>query len=99
MALAVPSVVFAFNAYISYRERGIVEVFDIPAAVAFAVAAFFTWRRSLPAILAGAALCAVYLATVIASGGPAIFIAYWIAALILIAQALTLLRRRTATAT
>jgi hypothetical protein len=35
LALAVPSVLFALNAYVSYRERGIVEPFDIPAAIAF----------------------------------------------------------------
>ena len=92
MALAVPSVVFAFNAYISYRERGVVEPYDIPAAIAFLVAAVFAWRRSLAALGGGAVLCAIYLASVVTSG-PAVFIAYWIVALILIVQAVPLLRR------
>lgn len=92
LALVVPSVVFAFNAYISYRERGIVEPYDIPAAVAFLVAAILAWRRSLAALVAGAVLCAIYLASVVASG-PAVFIAYWIVALVLIVQVLPLVRR------
>src|SRR6058998_3566950 len=35
MALLGPSAVFAFNAYISYAERGLVEPYDIPAAIGF----------------------------------------------------------------
>ena len=92
VALLVPSVVFAFNAYISYRERGVVEPYDVPAAIAFLVAAILAWRRSMPALAGGAVLCAIYLASVVASG-PAVFIAYWIVALVLIVQALPLLRR------
>jgi hypothetical protein len=92
VALLVPSVVFAFNAYISYRERGVVEQYDVPAAIAFLVAAILAWRRSMPALAGGAVLCAIYLASVVASG-PAVFIAYWIVALVLIVQALPLLRR------
>ena len=92
LALAVPSVVFAFNAYISYRERGMVESYDIPAAAGFLVAAILVWRRSLVALVGGAILCAIYLASVVASG-PAVFIAYWIVALVLVIQALLLLRR------
>jgi hypothetical protein len=91
VALLVPSVVFALNGYISYRERGMVEAYDIPAAIAFAVAAILAWRRSQAALIGGAALCAIYLASVVTSG-PAVFIAYWIVALVLIAQALPLLR-------
>ena len=83
---------FALNGYISFRERGIVEPYDIPAAIAFAVAAILAWRRSMAALIGGAALCAIYLASVVASG-PAVFIAYWVVALILIAQALPLVRR------
>jgi hypothetical protein len=93
VALLVPSVVFAFNAYLSYRERGFVEPYDIPAAVAFLVAAIFVWRRSIAAVLGGAALCAIYLASTLA-GGPAVFTAYWIVALVLTIQALPLLRPR-----
>ena len=92
VALLVPSVVFAFNAYISYRERGVVEPYDVPAAIAFLVAAILAWRRSMPALAGGAVLCAIYLTSVVASG-PAVFIAYWIVALVLIVQALPLLRR------
>lgn len=70
MALLVPSLAFALNAFISYRERGIVE----------------SWRQP-------AALCAIYLASVVTSG-PAVFIAYWVVALVLTLQALPLVRRR-----
>ena len=98
LALAVPSVMFALNGYISFRERGIVEPYDIPAAIAFAVAAILAWRRSPAALVGGAALCAIYLASVVASG-PAVFIAYWVVALILIAQAVPLVRRATAKST
>ena len=93
VALLVPSVVFAFNAYISYAERGVVETYDIPAAIAFLVATVLAWRRSLVALLGGAVLCAIYLASVVTSG-PLVFIAYWIVALVLIVQALPLVRRR-----
>lgn len=92
VALLVPSVVFALNAFISYRERGLVEPYDIPAAIAFLIAAVLAWRRSAAALLGGAALCAIYLASVVISG-PAVFIAYWIVALVLTLQALPLLRR------
>jgi len=92
LALAVPSVVFAFNAYISYRERGVVEPYDIPAAIGFLIGAIFVWRRALVALIGAAVLCAIYLASVVASG-PAVFIAYWIVALVLIIQALPLVRR------
>ena len=98
LALLVPSVVFGFNAYISYRERGVVEPYDIPAAIAFLAAAVFTWRRSMRALVGGALLCAIYLASVIGPG-PAVFIAYWIIALALIVQAAPLLRRRVVSAT
>jgi hypothetical protein len=98
VALLVPSVVFAFNAYISYRERGIVEPYDIPAAIAFLVAAILAWRRSLAALAGGAVLCAIYLASVFASG-PAVFIAYWIVALVLVVQALPLVRRAAVSST
>jgi hypothetical protein len=92
LALLVPSVAFAFNAYISYRERGFVEPYDVPAAIAFLLAAVLAWRRSLAALVGGAVLCVIYLASVVTSG-TAVFVAYWIVALILIVQALPLLRR------
>jgi hypothetical protein len=91
LALLVPSVVFAFNAYISYRERGVVERYDIPAAIAFLVTGVLALRRSLAALVGGGLLCAIYLASVVASG-PAVFIAYWVVALVLAIQALPLLR-------
>jgi hypothetical protein len=47
----IPAVVFALNAFISYRERGLVEPYDIPAAVAFLVAAALVWRRSVTALV------------------------------------------------
>ena len=92
VALLVPSVVFAFNAFISYRERGLVETYDVPAAIAFLITAVLAWRRSLVALVGGAILCAIYLASVVASG-PLVFTAYWIIALVLIVQALPLVRR------
>ena len=92
LALLLPSVVFAFNAYISYRERGVVEPYDIPAAIAFLVSGVLGLRRSLAALVGGAVLCAIYLASVVASG-PLVFTAYWIVALLLIVQALPLVRR------
>jgi hypothetical protein len=95
VALLVPSVVFAFNAYISFRERGVVEPYDIPAAIAFFVTGVLGWRRSLAALVGGAVLCAIYLASVVAPG-PAAFIAYWVLALVVVIQALPLLRNRAA---
>lgn len=92
VALVIPAVVFALNAFISYRERGLVETYDIPAAIAFLIAAVLVWRRSVAALVAGAALCAIYLASVVTSG-PAVFTAYWIIALVLTLQAVPLLRR------
>jgi hypothetical protein len=97
VALLVPSVAFALNAFISFRERGLVEPYDIPAAVAFFAAAVLAWRRSLAALVGGAVLCGIYLASVVQSGS-AVFIAYWIVALVLTLQALPLARRGRATA-
>jgi hypothetical protein len=92
VALLVPSLVFALNAYISYRERNLVEPYDIPAAIAFLVAAVRAWRRVAAGLIGGAVLCAIYLASVVISG-PAVFVAYWIVALVLTIQAVPLLRR------
>jgi hypothetical protein len=91
-ALAIPGLVFALNAFVRYRESGLVEPYDIPAAIAFLVAAVLMWRGSVAAVVAGAALCAIYLASVV-TGGPAAFIVYWIVALVLALQAVPLLRR------
>jgi Na+-transporting NADH:ubiquinone oxidoreductase subunit NqrB len=91
LALLVPSVVFALNAFISYRERGLVETYDVPAAIAFLITAVLAWWRSLVAVVGGAILCAIYLASVVASG-PLVFTAYWIVALVLIVQAVPLVR-------
>ena len=98
LALLVPSVVFAFNAYVSYRERALVEPYDIPSAIAFLAAGVLAWRRSMRALVGGALLCAIYLASVVGSG-PAVFIGYWAVALVAIVQALPLIRRREATPT
>src|SRR2546426_6870913 len=98
VALLVPSVVFAFNAYVSYAERGLVESYDIPAAIGFLIAAVLAWRRSMVALVGGAILCAIYLASVVVSG-PAVFIAYWVVALVLTVQAVPLLRRPEASST
>jgi hypothetical protein len=92
LALLVPSVAFAVNAYISYAERGLVEPYDIPAAIGFLITAVLAWRGSIVALVGGAILCAIYLASVVASG-PAVFIAYWLVALVLIVQAVPLLRQ------
>ena len=43
-------------------------------------------------LVGGAILCAIYLASVVASG-PLVFTAYWTAALVLIVQALPVVRR------
>jgi hypothetical protein len=91
LALAVPAVVFAFNAFISYRERTFVEPYDIPAAIAFLVVAVLVWQRSTAAVVGGVILCAIYLATVVASG-PAVFTAYWVFALLATLQAVALQR-------
>jgi hypothetical protein len=87
VALAVPAAVFALNAYISYRERGFVELSDVPAALAFAVLAVLVSRGSRVALYAAIALVAVYLVTALA-GGVFAFVSYWIATLVLALQAL-----------
>lgn len=97
VALFVPSVVFALNAFISYRERGLVEPYDIPAAVAFFIASLLAWRGSVAGLVGGAVVCAVYLASVVP--GPTVFISCWIVALILTLQALPLVRRSRVTST
>jgi hypothetical protein len=87
IALAIPAAVFALNALISFRERGIVEPLDVPAAVALAVLAVLVWRGSRIALFCGAALIVAYLATA-AAGGVLAFVAYWAFALVLALQAL-----------
>ncbi|TMC68199.1 MAG: hypothetical protein E6J15_13635 [Chloroflexi bacterium] len=64
----------------------------LPTAIGFLIAAVLAWRRSLVALVGGAILCAIYLASVVSSG-PAVFIAYGIVALVLTVQARPLLRR------
>jgi hypothetical protein len=89
-ALAVPAAVFALNAFISFRERGIVEPFDVPAAIAFAALAALVWRGSRVVLFCAAALIVVYLVTALA-GGILAFVAYWIVALVLALQALPII--------
>ena len=91
VALAIPAAVFALNAFISFRERGIVEPLDVPATIAFAVLSVLTNRGSRPALLAGAALGAVYLLTALA-GGVIALVAYWIVALVALYFALPVTR-------
>jgi hypothetical protein len=87
VALAVPAAVFALNAFISYRERGVVELFDVPAALAFAILSVLVGRGSRLALFAAIALVAVYLVTALA-GGVVAFVSYWVATLVLALQAL-----------
>lgn len=88
-ALALPAALFALNAFISFRERGIVEPFDIPGAIAFATFAAMVLRGSRLALLCGSALAVVYLVTA-AAGGVVAFVAYWTLALVVTLQALPL---------
>jgi hypothetical protein len=69
-ALLVPSVVFGFNAYVSYAERGLVEPYAIPAAIGFLTAAVLAWRRSMVALVGGAILGAIYLPRASSPQGP-----------------------------
>jgi hypothetical protein len=91
VALAIPAGIFALNAFISFRERGIVEPLDIPAAIAFAVLGALVWRGSRLALFGGAALMVIYLVTA-AAGGVMAFVAYWVLALVVALQALPITR-------
>ena len=91
VALAVPAAVFAFNAYISYQERGFIELWDVPAALAFAILAVLVGWGSRAALYAAIALVAVYLVTALA-GGVLAFVSYWVATLVLALQALPVTR-------
>jgi hypothetical protein len=91
VALAVPAAVFALNALVSYRERGFVELFDLPAAIAFAILSVLVGRGSRLALYGAIALVAVYLVTALA-GGVVPFVSYWIATLVLALQALPVIR-------
>jgi hypothetical protein len=87
--LVLPAGLFALNAFISFQERGIVEPFDIPGAVAFATFAAMVLRGSRLALLGGSALAAVYLVTA-AAGGVITIVAYWIFTIVGTLQALPL---------
>ncbi len=91
VALAVPAAVFALNAFISFRERGFIELLDLPAALAFAVLSILVGRGYRLALYAAVALVAVYLVTAFA-GGVLAFVAYWIATLVLVLLALPVIR-------
>ena len=91
VALAVPAAVFALNAFVSYRERGFVELFDVPAAVAFAILSVLVGRGRRLALYGAIALVAVYLVTALA-GGVLPFVSYWVATLVLALQALPVIR-------
>jgi hypothetical protein len=83
--------VFALNAFISYRERGFIELWDLPAALAFAILAALVSRGSRLALYGAIALVAVYLVTALA-GGVLAFVSYWVATLVLALQALPVTR-------
>lgn len=87
VALAVPAAVFTLNAFISLRERGFVELLDVPAALAFAVLSILVGRANRPSLFAAIALVGVYLVTALA-GGVLAFVAYWVATLVLVLLAL-----------
>lgn len=89
---------FALNAFISYRERGFVELWDLPAALAFAILSILVGRGSRVALYAAIALVAVYLVTALA-GGVVAFVAYWITTLVLALLALPIIRGARAGAT
>jgi hypothetical protein len=91
LTLAMPAVVFALNALISFRERGLVEPFDLPAASLLAALAVFVWRGVRLALFSAAALIVAYLVTA-AAGGLMPFVAYWVVALVLTLQALPITR-------
>lgn len=91
VALAVPAAVFALNAFISFRERGFVELTDVPAALAFAVLSVLVGRGIQLALYGSVALVAVYLVTALA-GGVLAFVSYWVATLVLVLQALPVIR-------
>lgn len=86
LALAIPAGVFALNALISVRERGLVEPWDVVLLVAFAGVAAWTIRGSRIALALGTTLVAIMFATAI-PGGPVQFLVYWIVALVLVLQA------------
>ena len=95
VALALPAAVFALNAYISNRERGFIELWDVPAALAFAILAVLVGRGLRLALYAAIALVAVYLVTAFA-GGVLPFVSYWVATLVLAVQALPVTHGATA---
>src|SRR6185503_7417125 len=82
VALAVPAAVFALNAYISYQERGFIELWDVPAAIAFAILSVLVGRGLRLALYGAITLVAVYLVTALASGVLP-FVSYWVATLVL----------------
>jgi hypothetical protein len=90
VALAVLAAVFALNALISCRERGFVELFDLPAAIAFAILSVLVagarGSRSTGDRSGGG-----YLVTALA-GGVVPFVSYWIATLVLALQAVPVSR-------
>lgn len=89
-ALAVPAAVFALDAFISFRERGFIELVDVPAALAFGVLSILVARGYRLALYAATTLVAVYLVTALA-GGVLPFVAYWAATLALVLLALPII--------
>ena len=91
IALAVPAAVFALNALISYRERGFVELFDLPAAIAFAILSVLVGRSSRLSLYGAVVLVGIYLVTALA-GGVVALVSYWVATLVVALQALPVIR-------
>lgn len=91
LAFAVGAAVHALNAIVSMQERGFVEPFDVPLALALAAAAVFTWRGSIAGLAVGAGASLLALVLIVPSGAAPL-IGFWIVVLLLAAQALPVLR-------
>ena len=92
LALSVPALVFAANAFISFRERGFPEPLDAPLAVAFGALAVLIVRRSRAAALGAVVLTAVHLVAALPAGIHVIP-GFWLVALLLATQAIPLTGR------
>lgn len=92
IALGTPALAFAFNSFISMRERGFFDLSDLIAAAGFFVLAWLIWRGSRIAVYAGIALGLTYLVSALA-GGPIQFAAYWLVAIAALAESLRVVGR------
>ncbi|MGH2377510.1 MAG: hypothetical protein ACRDGT_03475 [Candidatus Limnocylindria bacterium] len=87
LALAIPAAAFAFNSFISMRERGFFDPVQLIVAAGFFVLALMVWRRYRIGVYAGIVFSAVYLASAVV-GGPIQFAAYWVVAILVLAESL-----------